>query len=218
MEPLTSLLPCPMLNVVDLSEFNVPIEIQSTEKMLSLSDSDIYSQVRSSVQTDHLAFIRALAMPTLYNITMLKERLRQYLLALAPKDGDLDPTLAVQSINYTSGKADIRLLLWILDYWTEAHKVLVHKDMWKTAIRWLKTKKNHGAITALTEVPWTYNVVKAVGASEGMADLADLCSTKWLSGTQIDTMIQVLDNKLQDAGVVAGFNPTHIIPILTGIY
>ena len=118
MEPLTSLLPCPMLNVVDLSELNVPIEIQSTEKMLSLSDSDIYSQVRSSVQTDHLAFIRALAMPTLYNITMLKERLRQYLLALAPKDGDLDPTLAVQSINYTSGKADIRLLLWILDYWT----------------------------------------------------------------------------------------------------
>ena len=100
MEPLTSLLPCPMLNVVDLSELNVPIEIQSTEKMLSLSDSDIYSQVRSSIQTDHLAFIRALAMPTLYNITMLKERLRQYLLALAPVKYLGHFRLKVLEVNY----------------------------------------------------------------------------------------------------------------------
>lgn len=218
MEPLSSLLPCAMLNVVDLSEFKVPTEILPIEKLLSLANSDIYSQVPSSVQIDHMAFIRALTMPTLLDIATLKERLHQYISTLGNEDSHLDPALTIQSINYTSGKSDIRLPLWILDYWIDAHKVLVHKRMWQTAISWLKTKKNHGAITALTEVPWTYNVVKAVSASEGMADLAGLCSTKWLSGSQMDTMLLVLDNKLQDVGVVAGFNPTHVIPILTAIY
>ncbi|KAF8907864.1 hypothetical protein CPB84DRAFT_1767756 [Gymnopilus junonius] len=64
----------------------------------------------------------------------------------------LEANQTIQSLVYPHGNMDIRLPLWIVEYWLEANYILEAKIQWHAAITWLQQKKSQGTLGLLTQL------------------------------------------------------------------
>jgi hypothetical protein len=190
------LLPKSDLNVLDLSHFSVPgsPRLDRPALLLSYPDAELFSNLASMVGEDHVAFLQSLPMPSSKEVEILELRFVKY------KDTDTCKNNPIQSILYRHNALDIRLPLWVLEYWKAANEVHEEKLNWEPAIEWLRRKKHYEAIGLLSQIPWTYQLPKTMGYR--VSDLAPLCSEKWLGGEQVDSMLEVLKDHLDSEGQI----------------
>lgn len=206
------LLPKSDLNVLDLCHFSIP----SSPKMppgvppllLSYPDAELFSNRASMVAEGHVAFLKSLPMPSLKEVEMLEERLTKY--------KDNNKKISIQSILYRHNAVDIRLPLWVLEYWKAVDDVHEEKLHWEPAIEWLKRKKHFEAIGLLSQVPWTYRLPRTMGFR--FSDLALLCSERWLGAEHINSMLEVLKDQLDNDGVQASIQGVQFMWKLIATY
>jgi hypothetical protein len=189
------LLPKSDLHVLDLSRFSVPSSprIDGPALLLSYPDAELFSNLASMLGEDHVAFLQSLPMPSSKEVELLEVRYVKH------RDSDSHKNNPIQSILYRHNALDIRLPLWVLEYWKAANEVYEEKLRWEPAIEWLKRKKHYEAIGLLSQVPWTYQLPRTMGYR--VSDLAPLCSEKWLGGEQVDSMLEVLEDRLDSEGI-----------------
>ena len=180
-----NLLPKTDLNVVDLCRFSIP-EDKNGPELHTISDEKLFSSMASMVTNASVAFLQSLLMPTMPQLKILQARFEKYI--------ELNGETSLQSLLYSFGTSTLRLPLWVLDYWMEANIILEQKLHWHPAVNWLKTRKQYEAIKLLTELPWKYQIPKTMG--DHISDLALFCSEKWLTGSQVDTMLEILRDNL----------------------
>lgn len=186
------LLPKPNLNVLDLCHFSTPSSPKMPQAsgpplLFSYPDAELFSNRVSMVGEGHVAFLQSLPRPSSKEVETLEERLVKY------KDNNKEIT--IQSILYRHNATDIRLPLWVLEYWKAADEIHKEKLHWEPAIEWLRRKKQFEAIELLSQVPWTYRLPRTMG--DHISDLALLCSERWLGIEHIDSMLEVLKYRLQ---------------------
>ena len=199
-----TLLPKNDLNVVDLCHFSIPKD-KDCPDLLSLSNKEIFSATASMVTDGYIAFLQSLPMPTTLQVEILQERLNDY-----------KKEISVQSLSYCYRVSILRLPLWVLDYWMEANIILEQKQKWSPAIDWLKRRKEHEAIRLLTELPWKYQMPKSMG--DHIADLAVLCSERWLGIAQVDTMLETLNDHLDSKRIPGTVKDVNFLRKLINIY
>jgi hypothetical protein len=119
-------------------------------------------------------------MPTMPQLKNFQARFEKYV--------ELNRQNGLESLLYSFGTL---LPLWVLDYWI----ILEQKLHWDPAVNWLKRRKQHKAIKLLTELPWKYQIPKTMG--DHISDLALFGSEKWLKGSQVDTMLEILRDHLR---------------------
>jgi Ulp1 protease family, C-terminal catalytic domain len=189
------LLPKSDLNVLDLSHFSIPSSPNASgPALLPYPDSELFSNLASMVGEGHVAFLRALPMPSLKEVKNLEMRFIKY------RDSNKNHDNPIQSILYRHNALDIRLPLWVLEYWKAANEVHRERLHWEPAIEWLRKKKHYEAIELLSQVPWTYQLPRTMGYY--VSDLAPLCSERWLGGEHIDSMLEVLKDHLDSEGMI----------------
>jgi hypothetical protein len=188
------LLPKPDLNVLDLSHFSVPsspkMPLGGSALLLSYPDAELFSNRASMVGESHVAFLQSLPMPSSKEVDSLDERFIKY-----------NKSNSIHSILYRHNAVDIRLPLWVLEYWKIANEVREEKLLWEPAIEWLRKKKHFEAIGMLSQVPWTYQLPRAMGSH--VSDLTFLCSERWLKSIHIDSMLEVLKDQLESNEIQA---------------
>jgi hypothetical protein len=127
-----------------------------------------------------------------------------------------------QSLVYplpTATSPSIRLPLWVLEYWSKAHKVLEQKEFWIPAVAWLKQRKNHKGLNSLRQVPWNYHACDTeLKNALDISDLALLCSERWLGIAQMDTMSAVLNDRLASCQIQVSVQPNNFFQKLLASY
>ncbi|KAF8958078.1 hypothetical protein BDZ97DRAFT_1923979 [Flammula alnicola] len=204
------ILPDSTLNVVDLSEFTIPPKTNPPD-LPALPDTDLFSTQSNLVKSkDNIAFLQGLSMPSLIHIQQVQKRLTNY-------SSHLPTPNALQSLNYPiTPTQNLRLPLWVLDYWRQVYQIVEHQKRWSEAIKWLRNMKSMGAVNMLTEVPWMYRMPIEFGDS--VTDLIPLCSEKWLGVAQLDLMVAGLNDKAQKARIHALVQPNHFNQKLIACY
>ena len=190
------LLPKSDLNVLDLSHFSIPSPPKTDSPALlhSYPDAELFSNLASMVGEGHVAFLQSLPMPSSKEVETLEVRLDKYSSAVI----DSEKNNPIRSILYCHNSLNIRLPLWVLEYWKAANEVHKEKIHWDRAIEWLKRKKHHDAIGLLSQLPWTYQLPRTMGYR--VSDLVPLCSERWLGGEHVDSMLEVLKDNLESKG------------------
>jgi hypothetical protein len=209
------LLPRDDLNVVDLLDFAIPIGKHAPE-LLDLDDNTLFSKIGSLITCEkHISFLHSLSIPTAADIEILLERLEN---AAENADDQEKPKSLVYPLP-TATSPNIRLPLWVLEYWRKVHVVLLQKDFWSPAVTWLKLKKNHEVVNALRQVPWNYRTTdKELNNALDISDLALFCSEQWLRSAQMDTMSAVLNNQLESHQIQASVQPNNFFQKLLTSY
>ena len=182
----STLLPKADLNVVDLCRFSIP-EAKNGPELHTLPDEKLFSQLASMVTDGSVMFLQSLPMPTMPQLEILQAKFNNCM--------ESNMETGIQSLLYSFGTSTLRLPLWVLDYWGEANIILEQKSRWDPAVYWLKTRKQHEAIKLLTELPWKYQIPKTMGGH--ISDLALFCSEQWLKGSQVDIMLEILQDHLR---------------------
>ena len=166
------LLPRDDLNVVDLT---LSIGTKSAPDLLAMPDSELFSKIASLITSEeHVTFLRSLSIPTAMQVEMIQERLENL-----SKDATNEekPKSLVYPLSATPSP-NIRLPLWVLEYWSKTHKIVENKDHWGPAIAWLKQKKNQEVIDILRELPWNLKYRtpdKELDNALNISDLASFC-------------------------------------------
>lgn len=200
------LLPEDTLNILALSKFSVPSQ-KNAPNLLALYDNDLFSKTASLIEKeDQVAFLQSLAMPSTTDIAKLRDR----------RDIALAYNEEIQALSYPLSALKVRLPLWILEYWTKAHHVLEAKDAWCAAISWLRGQKHQEAINLLTQLPWAQKMPKRM--ADEVADLALLCSERWLRTPQLDILSTILNDQLSSAQLPEAIQPTSLIQKLIDVY
>ena len=114
------LLPQDDLNVVELINFSVSIP-KSCPSLLAMPDSKVFSKIASVITgEEHVSFLHTLSIPTITELETLEERLKKVL------ENELDDIEKPKSLVYplvTANSSNIRLPLWVLEYWRKTHKI-----------------------------------------------------------------------------------------------
>lgn len=187
------LLPKSDLNILDLSHFSIPSSPNiplGSSGLLTYPDAELFSNRASMVGESHVAFLQSLPMPSSREVETLEGRFVTHM-----------KSNSIHSILYRRDTVDIRLPLWVLEYWKIANEVREEKLLWEPAIEWLRKKKHFEAIGLLGQFPWTYQLPRAMG--DHVSDLALLCSERWLKDVHIDSMLEVLKDQLESGGIQA---------------
>jgi hypothetical protein len=211
------LLPQDDLNVVDLVDFLIPTMLgKHAPDLLALDNNTLFSKIGSLITSEkHISFLHSLSIPTAADIEIILERLEN---AAENPDDQEKPKSLVYPLP-TATCPNIRLPLWVLEYWRRVHVILVQKDSWSPAVTWLKRKKNYEVINALRQVPWNYRPTnKELNNALDISDLALFCSEQWLRSAQMDTMSAVLNNQLESHQIQASVQPNNFFQKLLTSY
>jgi hypothetical protein len=202
-----TLLPKADLNVVDLCRFSIP-EDKNGPELHTLPNENLFSKTASMVTDGCVTFLQSLPMPTTPQLEILQARFDKCM--------ESNTENGIQSLLYSFGTSTLRLPLWVLDYWREANIILEQKLHWDPAVYWLKRRKQHEAIKLLTELPWRYRMPKTMG--DHISDLALFCSEKWLKGSQVDTMLEILRDHLRSERIEGAVKDVDFLQKLVKIY
>ena len=202
-----TLLPNTALNVVDLCRFSIP-EDKNGPELHTLPDEKLFSKTASMVTDGSVMFLQSLPMPTTPQLEILQARFNKCMESNAEN--------GIQSLLYSFGTSTLRLPLWVLDYWREANVILQQKLHWDPAVHWLKRRKQHEAISLLTELPWKYQIPKTMG--DHISDLALFCSEEWLKAPQVDTMLEILRDHLRSERIQGAVKNVSFLQKLVKIY
>jgi hypothetical protein len=193
------LLPQDDLNVVELVNFSLLSTGKSSPgpTLLALPDSELFSKIASLITgEEHVAFLHTLSIPTVTELGMLEERLEK----VSDSENEVDDKEKPKSLVYplvTHSSSNIRLPLWVLEYWSKVHEIAQNKGHWGPAIAWLKQKKSPETINILRDVPWKYRTPdKELANALDISDLSLFCSEAWLGNAQMDAMSAVLNDHL----------------------
>lgn len=213
------LLPQDDLNVVDLIDFTISLGKNSAPNgpnLLAMPDSELFSKIASLITSEeHVAFLHSLSFPTVMEVEILQERLEK---VSENKVDEEKPKSLVYPLS-TTNSPNIRLPLWVLEYWRKSHRVVEHKGHWGPAIAWLKWKKSQETIDILREVPWKYQTPdKELSNTLDISDLALFCSEKWLGNAQMDAMSAVLNDRLISSQIEASVQPNNFFQKLHTAY
>jgi len=209
------LLPQDDLNVVDLIDFAIP-QGKHAPDLLAMDDSALFSKTGSLITSkEHVSFLHSLSIPTAVDVEVLQDRLEN----VSNNEADQGKPKSLVYPLPTSTSSSIRLPLWVLDYWSKAHKILKQKDSWIPAILWSKQKKNHEVIEALRRLPWNYRAPdKELNNALNICDLALFCSERWLGSAQMDAMSAVLNDQLASHQIQASVQPNNFFQKLLATY
>ena len=210
------LLPRDDLNVVELINFAVSIP-KSCPSLLAMPDSKVFSKISSVITgEEHVSFLHTLSIPTITELETLEERLEKVL------ENELDDEEKPKSLVYplvTANSSNIRLPLWVLEYWRKTHEIAWNKSHWGPAIAWLKQKKSQEAINILRSVPWKYRTPdKELDNALDICDLSLFCSESWLGNAQMDAMSAVLNSHLTASQIQASVHSNNFFQKLLASY
>ena len=213
------LLPQDDLNVVELANFSITIG-KSSPALLAQPDSELFSKIASCITgKEHVAFLHTLSIPTIMELEILDERLKK-LSEKEVDDEDKPKSLVYPLVN--AGSSNIRLPLWVLEYWSKVHDVAHNKDRWGPAIAWLKQKKGpdtEAMVNILKEVPWKYQTPdKELANALDISDLSLFCSEEWLGNPQMDAMSAVLNEHLTASQIQASVHSNNFFQKLLVTY
>ena len=210
------LLPQDDLNVVDLVDFTISKGTKSAPDLLVMQDSELFLKIASVITSEkHVAFLHSLAIPTAMQVGLIQERLEK-----VSEDEEIPKSLAYPlSATHSPGSPNIRLPLWILEYWSKTYKAVESKDCWGPAIARLKQRKSQEVIDILRELPWKYRTPdKELDNALDISDLALFCSEEWLGSAQMDAMSAVLNDQLSSIQVQASVQPNNFFQKLLATY
>ena len=99
-----------------------------------------------------------------------------------------------------------RFPLWVLSLWVDMKKVVEHQKRWKLAVRWLElTTYPEGIVIQakrlIERLSWN-EPLHFSGAST--LEFAGFLGVSWLSDTQIDMMVNVLQNRMKTEEHIGG--------------
>ena len=209
------LLPQDNLNVVELLNFSVSIGT-SSPTLLALPDSKLFSKITSLITGEaHVAFLHTLSIPSVVELGILEERLEKV------SENEVDDEEKPQSLVYpiVTGSSNIRLPLWVLEYWRKLHEIAQNKDHWGPAIAWLKRMKSPETVNILKEVPWKYQTPdKELANALNISNLSLFCSEEWLGNAQMDAMSAVLNDHLTASQIQASVHSNNFFQKLLAAY
>jgi hypothetical protein len=212
------LLPQDDLNVVELLKFSITVGKSSpTRTLLAQPDSELFSKTASRITgEEHVAFLHTLSIPTITELGILEERLEK--VSKKVDEEEKPKSLVYPLVN--AGSSNIRLPLWILEYWSRLHEIAVDKELWGPAIAWLKQKKSDSeAVNILKEVPWRYQTPdKELANAINISDLSLFCSEEWLGNPQMDAMSAVLNDHLTGSQIQASVHSNNFFQKLLATY
>ena len=92
-----------------------------------------------------------------------------------------------------------RFPLWVLSLWKEIQKTIEHQKLWNSSIHWLESITHPKDIVIqgrdlIKNLPWNQPLCSG-GATT--LEFAGFLGVSWLSDTQIDMMIKVLQNRMK---------------------
>ena len=210
------LLPQDDLNVIDLVNFAISTgstDTKSAPNLLDIPDSQLFSKIASLITSEeHVTFLRTLSIPTAIQVELIQQRLEK-----ASEDEE-KPKSLVYPLSITPS-SNIRLPLWVLDYWRKTYRIVENKDRWGSAIARLKQKKNQEVINLLRELPWNYQTPdKELANALDISDLTLFCLEEWLGNAQMDAMSAVLNDQLFSVQVQASVQPNNFFQKLLATY
>jgi hypothetical protein len=211
------LLPQDDLNVVELVNFSISESIgKSSPTLLALPDSELFSKIASLITGEgHVAFLHTLSIPTVTELGMLEDRLEK----VSENDEEKPKSLVYPLV--TPSYSNIRLPLWVLEYWRKVHEIAQNKGHWAPAIDWLKQKnlKSAETINILRDVPWKYRTPdRELANALDISDLSLFCSEAWLGNAQMDAMSAVLNDHLTASQIQASVHSNNFFQKLLVAY
>ncbi|KAF9784786.1 hypothetical protein BJ322DRAFT_1196341 [Thelephora terrestris] len=92
-----------------------------------------------------------------------------------------------------------RFPLWVMSLWKETEKMIQHQKLWRSSVRWLESGTHPENVVAqakdlINELPWNKSL--RLGGTTTL-EFAGFLGASWLSDTQINMMIRVLQNRLK---------------------
>lgn len=104
-----------------------------------------------------------------------------------------------------------RFPLWVLSLWKEAQKLVRNQKRWKSSVCWLELPAHRHDIaiqakSLIEGLPWN----KLLSGGSSTLDFADILGVSWLSDTQINMMVDVLQDRMQTEQHTKG---AHIEPL-----
>jgi hypothetical protein len=99
-----------------------------------------------------------------------------------------------------------RFPLWVLSLWKVMQKMIEHQKLWRSSIHWLEliTHPKDDVVQAwslIGRLPWN-EPLHSRGAST--LEFAGFLGASWLSDTQIDMMVELLQNRMKTKGCLKG--------------
>lgn len=126
------LLPQDDLNVIDLVNFAISTgstDTKSAPNLLDIPDSQLFSKIASLITSEeHVTFLRTLSIPTAIQVELIQQRLEK-----ASEDEE-KPKSLVYPLSITPS-SNIRLPLWVLEYWSKTYEIVDSKDRWVLQLR-----------------------------------------------------------------------------------
>jgi hypothetical protein len=190
------ILPSPFLSIAKLLEFPLPLESTA----VAPQPAQYFSKSVPDITDDALILrVRCLPIPDRKSVNKLLANSRQCWL-----DG-------VQSVVYShlGGSAVTHFPLWILTYWSSVHDIKHDAWVpWRNCQAWVSRQKKVGRKNpdwvALAEeksmmlaiVPWGRCKLVGLSDSEPFHTLWCFVGAHWLSGSQMNDMLELLQNKV----------------------
>jgi len=126
-----------------------------------------------------------------------------------------------RSIRYAHTDAEQRLPFWVLTFWLEVHALLNSQRKWSRAETFLtKRESNLVACTfraSLDRLCWS-DSTRGFSDFAPIHDLANFASREWLSDTNLNMMLDIIDGAGKDAVSNHVFQQTYFVAVLLIAY
>ena len=184
---VSSQLPAETVPVSLLLESNIPGRLSST----------------SIIQPAHLCFSPLDPYWTIDDLFATPLPPRVWLNVLETVLGDMWNSGMHSIIPPSSSNPDLRLPLWVVNFWNTAVEAAEQRDKWKSAQEWLLDRIQDPTIRQarrlFEKIPWGLRLWSLVSHDKEtrIGHLAGLLSDEWLSERQIDTVSSYLNSQAQ---------------------
>ncbi|KAG6847070.1 hypothetical protein H0H93_010349, partial [Arthromyces matolae] len=184
-----SILPYNTLNILDLLKFPTP-PLDTAPKLRS--DDTIFSSRSSMIDSEvSVRALLKLPIPPLKDINHLLLRV----------ETAIEKGLVSIDYEYNDG-TNMKLPLWVLEYWKAIYDVVEAKTRWSSARNWLEQRaEGKQVIEMLSQLPWKYDLPRAMGGNS--LSLACYASEEWLGSTHTVQISEVINAQMAAQGMGA---------------